>query len=392
MMKTLKYLSFLFLGLILIQACTEDEFYDIAIAPPTNIRLLAKITTDDSGLVTLIPAAEGAAYFEVYFDGSTSTPVTLRPGESADNIYEEGSHNVRVVAFGPGGAQEEITQTINVQFAPPLNLTVQVAVDPVNTNVITLTPEAENALNFDIFFGEAENEEATTIMAGASASHTYAESGSYDLRVIAKSASSTTLDTSFTLEVVRPTVQLSLPIDFENPDVTYSFVEFGGAALSLVENPDQSGENTSAKVARLIKNNGAEVWAGGFMQVPEPIDFSQSTDFTMKVWSPKPGATVKLRFENASEQSIGAEVDVLTTTSGSWETLAYDFSAIDLSQTYQKIVVFMDFGNPGDSSVYYFDEIVQLSGIDPNTLVGIPADFESVDLNYSFTDFGNDLT
>lgn len=387
-MKLLKYLSFLFLGLLLVQACTDDEFYDISIAPPSNVSVFAKITTDDSGLVTLVPAADGAAYFEVYFDGSTTTPATVNPGEGVDNTYAEGTHSIRVVAFGPGGAQEEITQTINVQFAPPENFSVQVDIDPVNTNVVTLTPSADNALNFDIFFGEVENEEATSIMAGASSTYTYAESGSYDLRVIAKSASSTTVDTSFTLEVVKPTVQLALPIDFEDPDVTYTLEGFGGADLSMVDNPDQSGDNTSAKVAQLIKNNGSEVWAGGFMQVPEPIDFGQSTDFTMKVWSPKQGATVKLRFENATEASIGAEVDVTTATSGAWETLSYDFSAIDQSQTYQKIVVFMDFGNAGDSSVYYFDEIVQASGVDPATLVGIPTDFESTTLNYMLGEFG----
>lgn len=387
-MKTLKYLSFLFLGLLLIQACTEDEFYDIAIAPPSNVSLLAKITTDDSGLVTLIPAAEGAAYFEVYFDGSTSTPVTVNPGEGVDNTYAEGTHSVRIVAFGPGGAQEEITQTINVQFVPPANLGLQVNVDPVNTNVITFVPSADNALNFDFFFGDVENEEATTIMEGANVTHTYAETGSYDVRVIAKSASSTTIDTSFTLEVVKPTVQLTLPIDFEDPEVTYSFVGFGGADLSLVDNPDQSGENTSGKVAQLVKNNGSEVWAGGFLQVPEPIDLAQSTDFTMKVWSPKQGATVKMKLENATDGNIGLEIDAVTTTSGAWENLTYDFSAIDQSQTYQKIVVFMDFGNPGDSSVYYFDEIVQGSGVDPSTLVGIPTDFESTDLNYQLGFFG----
>ncbi|GAB5555179.1 MAG: hypothetical protein Sapg2KO_47700 [Saprospiraceae bacterium] len=387
-MKTLKYLSFLFLGLLLIQACTEDEFYDIAIAPPSNVSLLAKITTDDSGLVTLVPAATGAAYFEVYFDGSTTTPVTVNPGEGVDNVYAEGSHAVRIVAFGPGGAQEEITQTINVQFAPPENLALQVNVDPVNTNVITFVPSADNALNFDFFFGDVENEEATTIMEGADVTHTYAETGSYDVRVIAKSASSTTIDTSFTLEVVKPTVQLTLPIDFEDPEVTYSFVGFGGADLSLVDNPDQSGENTSGKVAQLVKNNGSEVWAGGFLQVPEPIDLSQSTDFTMKVWSPKQGATVKMKLENATDGNIGLEIDAVTTTSGAWENLTYDFSAIDQSQTYQKIVVFMDFGNAGDSSVYYFDEIVQGSGIDPATLVGIPTDFESSELNYQLGFFG----
>ena len=51
-------------------------------------------------------------------------------------------------------------------------------------------------------------------------------------------------------------------------------------------------EMTSNKVVKFFKAEGAEVWAGGVIEVPNPIDFSSETNITMDVWSPKAGATV----------------------------------------------------------------------------------------------------
>jgi hypothetical protein len=44
-----------------------------------------------------------------------------------------------------------------------------------------------------------------------------------------------------------------------------------------------------------------------------------------------------------------------------WEVLTFNFSAVNLENEYQKVVVFFDFGNSGDSSVYYFDDIELIS-------------------------------
>lgn len=77
----------------------------------------------------------------------------------------------------------------------------------------------------------------------------------------------------------------------------------------------------------------------------------------MKVWSPKAGAIVKLKVENLDNGEIAHEVDATTTVTNEWEELQYDFSAIDVSQDYQRIVFFFDFDNVGDGSTYYFDDI-----------------------------------
>ena len=110
-------------------------------------------------------------------------------------------------------------------------------------------------------------------------------------------------------------------------------------------------------VGNLTKAGGSEVWAGSFLTIDAPIDFSGSTTMTIDTWSPKSGINVLMKLENLDDGDIFQEVQVQNTVSDQWETLTFDFSAIDQSQTYQKIVIFFDFGNAGDDSKYYFDNI-----------------------------------
>jgi len=112
--------------------------------------------------------------------------------------------------------------------------------------------------------------------------------------------------------------------------------------------------NTSLKVAEFTKPTGAEVWAGSFFEIATPLDFLTYSKISVKTWSPKTGAVVKVKLENA-DGSITTEVDVNTTTSNAWETLVYDFSAAPAAD-YVRIVIFFDFGNSGDDSVYYYDD------------------------------------
>jgi hypothetical protein len=133
-----------------------------------------------------------------------------------------------------------------------------------------------------------------------------------------------------------------------------TFTNFGNAAVQVIDNPDASGENTSLKVAEFTKPAGAEVWAGSFFEIDTPLDFLTYSKISVKTWSPKAGAIVKVKLENA-DASITTEVDVNTTKANAWETLVYDFSDAPEAD-YVRIVIFFDFGNSGDDSVYYYDD------------------------------------
>ena len=178
-------------------------------------------------------------------------------------------------------------------------------------------------------------------------------------------------------------VTTQLVEDFEG--TAPSFTVFGNiAATEVVANPDATGANTTSKVAKLTKTNGAEVWAGTFFEVASPLDFNNYSKISVKTWSPKLGATVKLKLENA-DASIVFEKDLSTTVANSWEELIYDFSGAPAA-SYTRIVIFFDFGNSGDDSVYYYDEINLVNDAGGPTPM-IFQDFEGT--APSFTVFGN---
>jgi len=154
---------------------------------------------------------------------------------------------------------------------------------------------------------------------------------------------------------------LALPIDFESPALTYSFVDFDGGNATVINNPHATGSNTSSKVGRMIKGPG-QPWGGSLLTLPAPINFSTQRIMRMKVWSPRVGAKVLLKVENQSNGAIAFEREVTTTVANGWEDLTFDFNAINIANTYQKIVLIFELGTVGDASsnfTFYFDDIRQ---------------------------------
>ena len=181
-----------------------------------------------------------------------------------------------------------------------------------------------------------------------------------------------------------PSTQINMPVTFESSVINYKFTDFGNAESSVVNNPDAGSANSSARVGKTLKRSGAEVWAGSFFELGSPINFSSMKKISMKVWSPKAGIVVKMKLENLADPSKNTEVDVVNTKANAWEELVYDFSASNHSISYQRIVVFFDFGNAGTGAEYYFDDIALTSGTEQLVL---PLTFQSTTLNYDFTNF-----
>jgi hypothetical protein len=150
---------------------------------------------------------------------------------------------------------------------------------------------------------------------------------------------------------------VNLPLDFQSPTLTYTFTDFGGATGTVVNNPDATGINTSSKVGAVNKSNGAQVWGGTFIELASPINFATQTTIKMKVWSPRPNVTVKLKLEKLSDPNVNIERDAVTTVTNGWEEVTYNFSGIVNANNYQRVVVFFDFGVAGTGANYYFDDI-----------------------------------
>ena len=187
--------------------------------------------------------------------------------------------------------------------------------------------------------------------------------------------------------------QINLPVSFDDPKVDYTMTDFGGNQSTLSIDPNNSGNN----VMKSIKKAGAEVWAGttiggaaGFSAVI-PISSSVSK-MSVKVYSPAAGLDIKLKIEDHNDGNRSVETDVKTTLVNQWEVLVFDFSkptgnSINPAYTYDKASIFFDFGNAGNGSTYYFDDVKMMAAA--LTQIKLPVTFDDATVDYSVTDFGN---
>jgi len=150
---------------------------------------------------------------------------------------------------------------------------------------------------------------------------------------------------------------VALPINFETP-VTVG--DFDGAIGARVSNPFPSGINTSAFVGQLTRPAGGP-FAGSRITLSAPIDFSVNSVLSMKVYCTQPiGHPILVKFEGG----IPVEVSAVTTKTGEWETLYFDFTGL-IGGTNNQMLFMFNFGNIGNGEVYYFDDIQLGDGTNP---------------------------
>ena len=358
-MKKFKYLLNIFLASILVFACVEEienniDFVD-TIDVPTNISAMISITQDNTGVVTITPTGEGVVSYSVDFGDGSNESESINPGNSVVHTYPEGTYEATIIAVGLNGEVTETVVSVVVSYSAPENLVVVINNVPGNPFDINVSATADLAASFEVYFGDQGPEEAPTpLQIGETLTYTYSAVGEYSVTVVALSGGAATTEY---IEVITITNPLLMPIDFEDATLNYSFVDFGNAQSTVIPNPDPSGINTSATVGQSFKFNGSETWAGSFLTIDEPVDFSSLNNIAVDVWTSEFGEVVKLKLENSANPDINTEVDMTTSVNQGWETLIYDFSASDLSQDYDRIVIFFDFGNVGDDTSYYFDNI-----------------------------------
>jgi hypothetical protein len=167
--------------------------------------------------------------------------------------------------------------------------------------------------------------------------------------------------------------QMNLPVTFDDPTVNYGLIGFGGADASTIVTDPTNGAN---KVAKVIKSNTAETWAGttvtavGGGGFATKIPFSVGNTFmNVRVWSPDAGIKVRLKVEDSGDDKKTVETDATTTVAGGWQNLVFDFSQpttpptapINFAYNYNKASIFFNFGVAGSvtgEKTYYFDDMV----------------------------------
>ena len=164
----------------------------------------------------------------------------------------------------------------------------------------------------------------------------------------------------------------SLPFNFES--ATPGMVGYDGATFTIVPNPSTSG-NSSANVAKIVKVNVADQWAGGKITGVSSLDFSAASTsvLSMDVYTTEPvGTVIKIKLE----APYTGEVDAVTTVSGAWHTLVFDFGIPACTGSTDLVIMPQPFTN-GGGTTFYIDNIQQIAGGIAVPLAGLPITFEA---------------
>jgi len=171
--------------------------------------------------------------------------------------------------------------------------------------------------------------------------------------------------------------------DFEG--TAPAFGDFNGSATQVIDNPDATGINMSAKVAENTVPGGA-AFAG--TTITQNIEFADGKGFTMQVWAMSE-IPVLLKFEGAEPK----QREVMYTNVGEWQELSFDFSSeADLSFT--GVTVFLNFNVVAtDEATYYWDNLEQfeiMAPTEPLTAAPDP-DEDEADVISMFSDMYTDV-
>lgn len=172
-----------------------------------------------------------------------------------------------------------------------------------------------------------------------------------------------------------PDTDVNLPIRFDNEAIDWNstFANFDGGMSTVVDNPDQSGINTSRRVARMVKNEGAP-WGGSLINLAEPFDPDQ--EVKIQVWAPRENTSLLFKIENSADNTRNFEVNQTIPVSEEWVELVYDLSEANPEFIYDNIVLIFDLGTPGDGSAdftWFYDNIEYVSATSAKPETEVPS-------------------
>ena len=157
------------------------------------------------------------------------------------------------------------------------------------------------------------------------------------------------------------------PIDFETDGFGASwtwtvFENDDGPAVEFVENPDKTGINTSAMVAKITARRNGAPYAGCESKHGTDIggfkfDENNKTVKIMVYKSVKSDVGIKFAEFNGEAQP---EIKVANTKINEWEELTFNLSGSigkGATKVVDQIIVFPDFRNRSSETIVYFDNI-----------------------------------
>lgn len=163
----------------------------------------------------------------------------------------------------------------------------------------------------------------------------------------------------------------SLPVNFES--AVSGMTGYDGASFTVEANPNMTG-NSSANVGKIVKVTAGDLWAGGKLTGLSSLDFSSaaSSVLTLKFYTDQPvGTVVKVKLETP----YTSEVDAVTTVSGEWETLRFDFGIPAPTGSVDLVIMPQPF-TAGNGATFYVDDIQQEEGIIATPRTTLPITFQ----------------
>jgi beta-glucanase (GH16 family) len=159
------------------------------------------------------------------------------------------------------------------------------------------------------------------------------------------------------------------PVNFEPGGLGQAFTwnvfeNVDNPPVAFIANPDASGANGSATVARFTARQAGQPFAGTITNdLPTFTLNATNSCVKIKVWK-SVISDVGIKFETGTQASTG-EIKVANTVTNQWEELTFDFSGKigePSSTDITGFVLFPDFAVRTQENVVYFDDIVFLDG------------------------------
>ncbi len=168
------------------------------------------------------------------------------------------------------------------------------------------------------------------------------------------------------LRLTRAAYVSSCVVNFEEEDLTLSdWSYFANGSLTdadfmIVDNPDTTGINTSARVGVFEEAaDGDETFAGLFTTLEAPVALpTDNKVVTMKVWMPV-ATTVVFKLEQGDMDPAGTtDITADYTTPNAWQELTFNLSETPDSARYDQITLILNNQEiPATDQTYYFDDI-----------------------------------
>jgi hypothetical protein len=320
---------------------------------------------------------DGTTIFTAVANPKPTTPPT------APNMYS--SANVgQIISTACTYEGIHINNEFIINFSPRPWITVDVIPPAADRRVV---------LKLEVFDDNSDfiELEDTTTVAGEWETLTFDftgnESGKYGRIVFMPDFEGTTAGETWIFDNIRqqrPPLGYNdgLLANFENKNPWWGFFL---CEFDIVDNPDPTGINTSAKVGHILTTDASATWEGAHTIEPYiPFVFGSGTHFTVKVYAPEEDRPVRFKLEtfldNRAVEGKTIEIESRTTTAFAWEEMEFDFAESYQGEDpeddfYNKVVFFPDFGLNTIDEDWYFDDIY----FHGNPTTGIPEERIPVD-------------